>query len=101
MIPAACSLDETALKRQLERYRVAGAGARVLGRDRRQIRIRVGDGADSVVIEELIAVERECCPFYTLEWNRRQRALTVAVSTPEHEPALEAIAYALGVDRSA
>ena len=99
MIPASCSLDETGLKQQLERYRIAGAGARVLRRDRRQIRIRVGDGADPTMIEELIAVERECCPFYTLEWDRRQRALTVAVSTPDHEPALDAVAYALGVDQ--
>jgi hypothetical protein len=101
MIPASCSLDETGLRRQLERYRAAGAGARVLNRDRRQIRIRVGDGAESTVIEELIAVERECCPFYTLEWDHLQRALTVAVSTPEHEPALDALAYALGVDQPA
>ena len=98
MIPAACSLDETGLRRQLERYQATGAGARVLHRDRRRISIRVGDGAESAVIEELIAVEHECCPFYTLEWDRLQRALTVAVSTPDHERALDAIAYALGLE---
>jgi hypothetical protein len=101
MIPASCALDETGLGRQLERYRAAGAGARVMHRDRRKITIRVGDGAESTVIEELIAVERECCPFYTLEWDRLQRSLTVAVSTPDHEQALDAVAYALGVDQPA
>lgn len=101
MIPASCSLDETGLRRQLERYRAAGADGRVLSRDRRQIRIRVGDGAESTVIEEMIAVERECCPFYTLEWDRLQRVLTVAVSVADDEPALDAVAYALGADRPA
>jgi hypothetical protein len=95
IVPASCSLDEHGLTEQLERYLVAGAGASVLVRDPRRITIRVGDAADEAVIDELIAVERACCPFYALEWEPANRQLTIAVSAPEHEPALDAIAHAL------
>ena len=97
MAPASCTLDGTGLKQQLERYRQAGAKAELIARGARRIAIRVGDDADEQVIEDLIAVERECCPFYTLDWDSRSRRLTVAVTNAEHEPALDAIAYALGL----
>ena len=46
--------------------------------------------------EKLIAVERECCPFYELDYNPSARHLTIVVDQAEHEPALRAIAYSLG-----
>jgi hypothetical protein len=60
----------------------------------------VGASADDALIDELIAVERSCCPFFTLEWEPGERRLTVTVEAPEHEPALDAIAYALGLDQA-
>jgi hypothetical protein len=57
----------------------------------------VGDHAQEPLVHELIAVERSCCPFYELTYEREQRTLTISVSAAEHEPALEAIAYALGL----
>ena len=43
-------------------------------------------------------VERGCCPFFELEPDPERRELVVTVADPAQEPALDAIAYALGVE---
>jgi hypothetical protein len=96
-----CALDQSAMSRQLERYRQAGQRARVVDRTRRRLTLDLDRQLDHDVIEEAIAVERECCPFFTIDWLAEQRRLTVSVTQPEHESALEAIAFALGLDAPA
>jgi hypothetical protein len=97
IVPPSCTLDEAGLRQQLFRYRVAGAGAEVVVHDARKIAIRVGEDTDPALIDELISVERSCCPFYDLTYDTDGRLLTIAVTTDEHEPALAAIAFALGL----
>lgn len=95
VVPMSCSLDEAGLTQQVQRYRAAGAGATVTERTPNLIEIEVG-GAQDETIAELVAIERECCPFYRLDYDRRTRRLTIAVED-EYRPALEAVAYALGL----
>ena len=90
-----CALDESGLRSQLERYRQAGRNARVIARTRRTLVTDLDESVDSVVVAETVAVERECCPFIVLTWEPDRRRLTVSVSQAEHEPALDAIAFAL------
>ena len=85
---------------QLERYRAAGDGAQLVAQDTRRLVIRVREDVPDPVIEELVAVEQGCCPFLDLGWEPKSRRLTVAVAREEHERALGAIAYALGLDRT-
>jgi len=92
-----CSLDEDGLARQLARYRRAGAGARVIERSDRSLAVELDAAVDPALIEQAIATERECCPFFTLSWDPASRLLAISVAQPEHEPALDAIAYSLGV----
>lgn len=100
IVPASCSLDELELRAQLGRYREAAAGARVLERDPRHLVIRVSDDVPETVVERLIAVERDCCPFFDLDWQPGARRLRVAVPSGAHEPALDAVAFALGLPAS-
>jgi hypothetical protein len=93
-----CALDETDLRSQYERYRQAGAGARLVDRSPQRLVVILADHIDTDLIEEAILIERGCCPFYELDWEPHSHLLSVAVSRPEHEPALEAIAFALGLD---
>jgi hypothetical protein len=97
MAPAACSLDQATLRAQLARYRSAGAGAIALERTPRRLAIRVAGGTAEKEIAELIAVEQACCPFFRMDWTARERVLAISVMRPEEEPALEAIAFALGL----
>ena len=98
---SSCALDEAGLRLQLDRYRRAGQGACVIERTRRSLVVELAGGVDAELVQEAVAVERECCPFFTLDWEPAPRRLTVAVSHAEHEPALDAIAFALGVDAAA
>jgi hypothetical protein len=101
MAPAACSLDETELRAQLARYRAIGAAADLVQRSRQRLVMRVGDRVSDPVVEELVAVERRCCPFFDLGWEQERRYLTISVSSSEEEPALDAIASALGFSNCA
>jgi hypothetical protein len=92
-----CSLDEDGARRQLERYRRAGTGARVIERTSRSLAVELDGAVDPALIEQAIATERECCPFFVLSWDPAARLLAISVARPEHEPALHAIAYALDV----
>ena len=97
MIAASCSLDDVGLRSQLMRYRAAAQDASVVSRAARSLVIQVSDHVPEALVEELVAVERECCPFFDLDWQPERRQLAVAVADAEHEPALDGIAFALGV----
>lgn len=95
-----CDLDETGLRLQLERYRVAGRGARLLRRTQGCLVVKLAADVDGELVDETIAIERQCCPFLTLDWEPDSRQITVSVSEPAHESALDAIAFALDLDTS-
>jgi hypothetical protein len=96
-----CTLDQSAMRSQLERYRLAGQRARLLQSSGRQVTVQLDEQVDRRVIERAIAVERECCPFFTIDWRAEPRRLAISVVRSEHEPALEAIVFALGLGTSA
>lgn len=93
-----CALDESGLRMQLARYRRLGRGARGVRDGARRLVVDLERGVDVQLVQETIAVERECCPFFLIAWEPDAHRLTVSVSRPEHEPALDAIAFALGVE---
>lgn len=95
---ASCALDQTGLNLQLARYRQAGRDALLIERTPRRIVAELDEDVDPELVEQAIAVEHECCPFFLLSWDRDRRRLTVSVSQSAHEPALDAIAFALGLD---
>ncbi len=95
VIPS-CALDGEGTKRQLERYRRAGDDADVLERTRRRLIVRVAPSGTAVV-PQLVEVESQCCSFFGLDWDPDSRQLSISVSERQHEPALAAIAHALGV----
>ena len=96
-IPRSCSLDAAGLEAQASRYRRAGDGALVVAREPRRFEVVLGPDTDGDEVAELVAVERECCPFFEIGWVPEERRLSFGVSRDEDAPALEAIAYALGL----
>jgi hypothetical protein len=96
MAPAAvCALDSTELGAQLMRYRSAGEGGRLLRDNPQELVIAVSDAVDDRIVDELVAVERSCCPFFEIAWAPDQRTLSIGVSDPQDAPALDAIRHAL------
>lgn len=94
---AACALDGAGVQRQRERYAQIGARARVLSRTPRRLVASLAGDVDAGLVAETLAIERECCPFFELVWAPDSRRLTVSVADAEHEAALAAIAFALGL----
>jgi hypothetical protein len=92
-----CALDESGLCSQYERYRQAGAGALVVDRTQQRLVVDLDEHVEVQLVDELLAVERACCPFFELAWEPPARRLTVSVSQAAHEPALDGIAFALGL----
>jgi hypothetical protein len=90
-----CTLDDAELRAQLARYRTVGRGAHVAEQTPRRLVVEVDEAIDEDLIAELVAVEHECRPFFTIDWTATPRRLAVSVSIAEHEPALHAIAHAL------
>ncbi len=97
MAPESCSLDESGLAAQRERYLRMGAKATVIERNPGRMVLQIDPGVADDLVHELISVERECCPFFELGWDPAGRSFSVSVPEPRYEPALDAIAYALGL----
>jgi hypothetical protein len=97
----ACRLDRDGLNRQRDRYARVGAHAEAIVRDERALVVRFGPQLDPQLLQVTIAVERECCPFFSFDYSEANRLLTVRAPTPEHTAPLDALAFALGRDRIA
>jgi hypothetical protein len=95
---AECRLDLEGLRRQRDRYRELGGQAAAITRGPESLTVRFGPALDRDLLDETIAVESECCPFFTFDLSPEQRVVTIGVSRPEQRPALDALAYALGDD---
>ena len=92
----ACALDADAMSLQRDRY--ARVAASITGSRRAPGALLVDfDPAtlDRGLLEEALAIERECCPFYVLRFEGAR--LSVGVAEPHQEPALDALAHLLGV----
>ena len=98
--PTDCSLDAKGLETQLERYRRIGEGAELIDTAARGFAVRLRPGVPASDVEKLIAVERECCPFFDITWDPPQRRLAFVVPTEEDGPALDAIAHALELEEA-
>jgi hypothetical protein len=92
----ACSLDAPGLIAQRERYRELGRGARLIERTSARLVVELYEGLDTGLLEQTLAIERECCPFFELRWESATRRLEVSVAAAAHAPALDAIAHSLG-----
>jgi hypothetical protein len=95
MAIAGCGLDQAALQEQLGRYRRLGAGATVTRSSALELTARFDIEPDRDLMRATLAVERECCSFFALEYAESERRLTVSVADPERAPALDALAAAL------
>jgi arsenite methyltransferase len=99
-LPAGCDLDVEGSRRQRDRYRELGRHASAIRRRPASLSIGFQPGVDPALLEETIAVERECCPFFSFDYEPEGRLLTIGVSRDDQRPALDALAYALQGDKS-
>jgi hypothetical protein len=51
------------------------------------------------LVRRTIAVEHECCPFFTLAYDAAEHRLAITVEDWAQDPALDALHYSLGANR--
>jgi hypothetical protein len=93
---ASCRLDAQRLDAQLDRYRTLAADVTETRREPQRLTVAFGPGADVALMREAVAVERECCSFFAIDLDERERTLAIGVADPAMAPSLDAIAYSLG-----
>ena len=91
-----CALDAGGLDRQRERYRRLSGSVVSVERAGHLLTARFGADLDRALLDEAIAIERECCPFFRIGFDEAERRLEVGVSDPALEDALDALAHGLG-----
>jgi hypothetical protein len=92
---AECRLDAAGLQDQRERYARLGRHASEISRGSDDLRVRFQPDLDEGLLRDAMAVERECCPFFSFGYSPRRRILTIGVADPRQAPALDALAFAL------
>jgi hypothetical protein len=90
-----CALDEQGIERQRERHRRLARSVVHMRRDQDLLVVDFARDFDRPALEELIAVERECCPFFTFSFDQHSRHLEVGVHDHRAASALDAIADGL------
>ena len=92
-----CALTDAELTRQVERQRRLAPDVERAVRDGAALEVQFRPGFDRGALDEMIAIERECCPFFTFAFDEGERTLTIGVEEVKMAPALDALGYQLGV----
>lgn len=90
-----CALDADGMREQGARYAELGRHVDAFEREPGSLTVRFDDGVEDRLLHETIEVERGCCSFFGIDLDGR--TLRMTVGDPAHDPALDAIAGALGL----
>jgi hypothetical protein len=93
--PSGCNLTVGEL--QAQRERLAMLAPAVTKRERRGQTLHVSfvTTVDEKLVDEIVAIERECCPFLEISYERSLRQLEIATSDPDSTTALDILSAAL------
>lgn len=92
---AECRLDLDGLRLQRDRYRTLGTAVERIVRAPQLLTVGFTATVDLRLLDETLAVERSCCPFFMLDYDPAPRRLTATVGDPGQGPALDALVTAL------
>ena len=95
-----CALDDAGLAQQRERQRRLAPGVSRLTREPEAVVVEFTPGFDRAALDEMVAVEERCCPFFSFSFDEDARRLSVTVADREMLPALDAIHGALAAARA-
>lgn len=93
--PAGCGLDNPSLTVQLDRYRQLGTTAASITKRGLVLEVCFDAELDVELLQETLAVERQCCGFFTLDYDATDRRLSISVDGPDRLDALSVLLSAL------
>jgi hypothetical protein len=86
-----CALDPSQLQAQLERYRSLARHVIEVRRADGELSAEFGADVPERLLAEALEVERGCCSFLDIAYERKRRRLTIATEDRAHEGVLAAI----------
>jgi hypothetical protein len=93
---AGCRLDLAGLRVQRDRYRAIGRHLKRVERHPCRLEAQFNPDLDATLLRDAIAVERGCCSFLRIHYEPAGGRLSITVDDPAHDPALDALRFALG-----
>jgi hypothetical protein len=97
---ATCALDEQGVETQRDRYARLAADVDRLEREPEAVLVEFREGFERRLLEEALAVEKQCCPFLLFQLDDKARRLRASVRELEQLPALDAMEHALGAHKA-
>lgn len=91
---SSCSLDADGRAAQLARYAGLAPSVRSASRESLSLEVEFEPGYDRALLDELVAVERECCPFLDIEVG--EASLRISVEQHDDTPMLDVFTDLLG-----
>ena len=101
MAPAGCTLNESSLREQVDRYRRLGEMALSIEDRETRLVVTFGVGVDAGLVRETVAIERGCCSFFTLDYNASERRLSIGIDGTTRGDALRGLSVALRASAAA
>jgi len=95
MAPDGCTLDDRTLVSQLDRYRWLGRMAVRIESSKQGLQVTLAEDVDVDLLRETIAVERQCCSFFAIDYDTSERRLSVEIDDTARAGALRALLSAL------
>jgi hypothetical protein len=95
MAPAGCMLSDGGLVEQLHRYRRLATTATSISERELGLLVCFDANVDLELLRETVAIERQCCSFFTLDYDAPARRLSITIDDPDRGEALEALLSAL------
>jgi len=94
-----CALDRDGLEAQRQRYARLAPDVQRLERRAEALVVEFREGFDRPLLDETLAIERACCPFFVFGLEEAERRLTAAVQTAGQLAALDALEQAIRARR--
>lgn len=91
-----CKLPLPELRAQRERYRTLSQWVDVLDRAPGRLQLHFSDDVDERLLDQTLDIERGCCTFLTIAHHPEEHQVTIGVSDPSQDPALDALVFTLG-----
>jgi hypothetical protein len=96
-----CTLDRESMDAQRARYARLADDVTRLDREPDAVLVEFRENFDRTTLEEALADERACCPFFLFDFDEKARRLRTTVRERDQLPALDAMAHALGAAQKA
>jgi hypothetical protein len=96
-----CALDEQGIRDQRTRYARLAPSVTQLEREPEAVNVEFAEEFDRATLEQALAVERQCCPFFQFRFDEAKRRLRITVRDAAQLPALDAMSHVLGAAHTA